>query len=453
MTTAGGASGPPDFDHQDAGTAEEVWRASPQWSRLPVVGIPDHVRRLVVVSAHPDDETLVAAGLICLAARAGLEVDVVVASDGAASHPHSSTHTPDQLADIRALEVRSALRELAPEGRLHLLGLTDGGLPEHVDAVVEAVVDLIGVAGAHTLVVSPWEGDGHPDHLAAGRAASVSAWRTDATLWQAPIWAWSWASPQDLPWDNSVLVELPAQVHRAKLAAIAHHLSQVSELSDLPGDEALLSRTFLEHFSRDVELFVRCEPQEVTPFDQLYAEQEDPWQLRSSWYEERKRALTLAALPHPHYARAIEVGCSLGALSAELAARCDALLAADESGLVVSRARRHLAGYPHVDVARLQLPEEWPPGWFDLVVLSEIGYFLSPARLTTLALRTRASLTEQGVVLACHWRHDVRGWPLAGPAVHELLEQELQLPRILRHQDEDFELVAWASQPPIGPAG
>ncbi len=453
MTTVGGTIGPPDFDHQETGTAEEVWRGSPQWSRLPVVGIPAHVRRLVVVSAHPDDETLAAAGLICLAARAGLEVDVVVASDGAASHPHSSTHTPDQLAAIRVREVRAALQLLAPRGRLHLLGRPDGGLGEHVDAVVEVIVDLVGVAGAHTLVVSTWEGDGHPDHLAAGRAASVSAWRTDATLWQSPIWAWSWAGPQDLPWDNSVLVELPAQVHRTKLAAIAHHLSQVSELSDLPGDEALLSPAFLEHFSRDVELFVRCEPHEVTPFDRLYAEQEDPWQLRSSWYEERKRALTLAALPHRHYSRAIEVGCSLGALSAELAPRCDAIVAADESGLVVSRTRRHLAGHPHVDVVRLQLPEEWPPGWFDLVVLSEIGYFLSPARLTTLARQARASLSGQGVVLACHWRHDVRGWPLAGPAVHERLEQELQLPRILRHEDEDFELVAWASQPPSGPSG
>lgn len=449
MSTPGQTVGLPDFDHQEDGTPEETWRRAPEWARLPVVDIPAHVRHLIVVSAHPDDETLAAAGLLCLADRAGLEVDLVVATDGSASHPHSSTHRPEELAAIRAREVREALEMLAPQARLHLLARPDGDLRSHVDPVVDTVVDLIGTAGEHTLVVSPWEGDRHPDHVAAGRAASVSAWRTDATLWQAPIWAWSWGSPADLPWERAVLVELPAMEHRAKLSAIAHHLSQVSELSDRPGDEALLGPAFLEHFSREVEFYLSCDPQEDTPFDGLYAAEDDPWQVRSSWYEERKRALTIAALPDRTYPRAIEVGASLGALSAGLALRCDALLAADESALVVSHARAALAEHGQVDVVQLQLPEQWPPGWFDLVVISETGYFLSPARLTSLGERVRASLSEHGVVLACHWRHDVRGWPLSGPEVHERLEEVLGLRRVVQHHEADFDIVVWtAGRPP-----
>ncbi|MGI8949431.1 MAG: bifunctional PIG-L family deacetylase/class I SAM-dependent methyltransferase [Ornithinimicrobium sp.] len=446
MSAPGRTVATPAFDHREDGTPEKMWRALPEWSRLPVLGLPAHIRRLVVVSAHPDDETLAAAGLLCLAAAAGLDIDLVVATDGAASHPLSSTHRPQDLARIRAREVREALEMLAPEAGLHLLERPDGNLGSHVDPVVERVVELIGTDGEHTLLVSTWEGDRHPDHVAAARVASASAWRTDATLWQAPIWAWSWGGPLDLPWDSAVLVELPVAVHRAKLAAIAHHLSQVSDLSDRPGDEALLGPAFLEHFSREVEFYVRCDPQEVTPFDGLYAVDDDPWQVRSSWYEERKRALTVAALPDRTYPRAIEVGCSLGALSAELAPRCDALLAVDESAVVVSRAREALAEHPHVDVARLQLPEQWPPGWFDLVVISETGYFLSPARLTRLADRVRAGLSDHGVVLACHWRHDVRGWPLTGPAVHERLEEVLGLHRLVQHHEPDFDIVVWTAQ-------
>lgn len=440
--------GPPHFDNREAGTAEQTWRSAPQWSRLPVSVIPAHVAHLVIVSAHPDDETLAAAGLLCLADQAGLEIDLVVATDGSGSHPHSSTHRPQDLATIRAREVRGALEMLAPRARLHLLARPDGDLVAHVEPVVEKVVDLIGLDGAHTLVVSTWEGDLHPDHAAAGRAASISAWRTDATLWQAPIWAWSWGGPSDLPWEHALLVELPATVHRAKLSAIAAHLSQVSELSDRPGDEALLGPAFLEHFSREVEFYLRCDPQEDTPFDELYAGDHDPWQVRSSWYERRKRELTLAALPDRSYSRAIEVGCSIGVLSAALAARCDELLAADESPLAVSSARAALAELPQVEVAQLQLPEQWPPGWFDLVVISETGYFFSPARLSRLGERVRAALSEHGVVLACHWRHDVRGWPLSGPQVHDRLAEALGLHRSVDHHESDFDLVVWTVQPP-----
>ncbi|ATB42202.1 methyltransferase [Cystobacter fuscus] len=111
-------------------------------------------------------------------------------------------------------------------------------------------------------------------------------------------------------------------------------------------------------------------------FERMYADSEDPWEYRRRWYERRKRALTLAMLPHARYARAFEPGCSIGELSAELAARCDALLVGDGSEAAVRVARRRLAPWPHVRVEQRLLPDSWPEGTFELVVLGEFGYYL-----------------------------------------------------------------------------
>ncbi len=64
-------------------------------------------------------------------------------------------------------------------------------------------------------------------------------------------------------------------------------------------------------------------------FEDLYAKDPDPWRFASSDYERRKYKVTLAALPRGRYARALEVGCSIGGLTQKLAARCDRLLAID----------------------------------------------------------------------------------------------------------------------------
>ena len=64
-------------------------------------------------------------------------------------------------------------------------------------------------------------------------------------------------------------------------------------------------------------------------FARMYGGSDDPWGFRTRWYEERKRAVTLAALDRPRYRRGFEPGCSVGVLTAGLAERCDALLASD----------------------------------------------------------------------------------------------------------------------------
>ena len=115
-------------------------------------------------------------------------------------------------------------------------------------------------------------------------------------------------------------------------------------------------------------------------FESLYAASEDPYAVQTRWYEARKRALLLAALPQARYRSAFEPGCGIGELTLALAPRCDRLLASDFSARAVATARQRTAGLGQVEVQRQTLPDDWPlePGAdrFDLIVLSELGYFL-----------------------------------------------------------------------------
>ena len=173
-------------------------------------------------------------------------------------------------------------------------------------------------------------------------------------------------------------------------------------------------------------------------FEDLYASKEDPWGFRDRWYECRKREVTLASLPHRSYRRAFEAGCSIGLVTSALAARCDQLLAVAASEAAAARAAQQVAAYPHVHVERRMLPGEWPAGKFDLVVLSEVGYYLDAGDLEVLIDRTVDGLAAGGVLLACHWRHPVADYPQSGDAVHRAVRGRAALARAVFHEETDF---------------
>lgn len=429
----------PAFRHDEPGTSAEEWSRVLATRHLPGLELPNTVALLVVVGAHPDDETLGAAGLINLAQRAGCDVEVVSATAGEGSHPASASHSVEVLAERRRGELETAVAHLAPSARVTCLGLPDGEVDRHVDELVDYLVRRIGLRGAATVVAATWRGDGHPDHEAVGRAAAVAARRTDATLVEYPVWMWHWGTERDVPWPQARHVVLDENARGAKRAAVAAHTSQVKPLSDLPGDEVLLDYGVLTHFDRDMEVvFEIGHLTEDDALDRVHCDRTDPWQVES-WYERRKRATTMSSLPRERYGQALEVGCSVGALAEDLAQRCDALLAVDSSAAAVKAARRRLAAVDHAETRRAEVPVQWPIGSFDLVSISEVGYFLSPGQLDELVPRALEALTPDGHLLLCHWRHDLVGWPLTGPAVHDaFLAAGARV--LVEHQDADFVL-------------
>jgi len=181
-------------------------------------------------------------------------------------------------------------------------------------------------------------------------------------------------------------------------------------------------------------------------FDAIYA-QDDPFGYRERWYEARKRALLLASLPAQRYGRVWEIGCSNGELTAALAARCDALVATDLSARAVALAVARTRLHSHVEVGQARHPDDWPDGLFDLIVFSEVGYYLDAATLAHMAHRLRASLRGDGVLVACHWLAPFAQAPQTGRDVHRLLRRKLGLQRVFGYGDADIRLDGWALQP------
>lgn len=178
----------------------------------------------------------------------------------------------------------------------------------------------------------------------------------------------------------------------------------------------------------------------------------DPWGFTTRWYEERKRALTLAALPRPLFRRGFEVGCSVGVLTAGLAGRCEDLLAIDVVEEAVVQARTRTAGLAAVRVEQGSALEHWPRAGLDLIVLSEVGYYFDREDLAQVLSRASASLSGDGVLVACHWRHPVADYPLTGDTVHAQVRATPGLTVLAAYTDDDFLLDVLVRSPGISVA-
>jgi 2-polyprenyl-3-methyl-5-hydroxy-6-metoxy-1,4-benzoquinol methylase len=148
-------------------------------------------------------------------------------------------------------------------------------------------------------------------------------------------------------------------------------------------------------------------------FDELYTGQADPWQFEASEYEQAKYAVTLAALPRQRYKNALEIGCSIGVLTGRLALRCEALIALDIANAALESARARCGRLPHVTFQQAAVPRDWPSGIYDLILLSEVIYYLDASDVGWLADRVASSVAPGGDILLVHWLGETH-YPLSG---------------------------------------
>jgi LmbE family N-acetylglucosaminyl deacetylase/protein-L-isoaspartate O-methyltransferase len=447
------------FDGRAPGTPVETWEADPRLLALPPLASAldlAAVSRLLVLAAHPDDETLGAGGLIADAAVRGLPVTVVVVTDGAASHPGSATSSRSLVA-TRAEEARVAVGLLGRDVDLVLWDVADGAVREARAEVAERLRPLL--PGPGGLLVAPWRGDGHRDHRVLGEIAADlvgEAGTAAPTLLEYPIWLWHWGSPDhpDVPWSSLRSSPLDAAADAAKRSALAAYVSQRRPLSDAPEDAPVLHPVFERHFARGREVFVVedagqgiAAPATEATFDRTHARRADPWRVTTRWYERRKRALTVASLPRERYGRVLEVGCSIGVLTGDLAPAADRLLALDVSSVAVQAARERLANLPHVTVDQADAAADYPEGTFDLVVLSEVGYYLAPDAFGRLVDAIVDGLAEDGDVVACHWLQPEGDFRQGADDVHARLAGDPRLHRVSHHVEDDFVLDVFSRDP------
>lgn len=159
-------------------------------------------------------------------------------------------------------------------------------------------------------------------------------------------------------------------------------------------------------------------------FEQVYEANEDPWNFETSTYEREKYAATLRALPARQYAAAFEIGCSLGVLTEQLAPRCAHLLAVDVAAAPLEKARQRCAHLPQVEFRQMRVPAEFPASHFDLIIVSEVGYYWSPDDLRQTTDRLLEALQPGGHLLLVHWTQPVHDYPLTGDDVHEFFLQQ-----------------------------
>lgn len=164
-------------------------------------------------------------------------------------------------------------------------------------------------------------------------------------------------------------------------------------------------------------------------FQNLYREKADPWNFGTSPYEDEKYRATLAALPREHYANALEIGCSIGVFTAQLAPRCSSLLGIDVSDDALARAVDGCHEFPQAFFKRMHVPGEYPEGQFDLITLCEVGFYLSLSDLNRLRGKIINSLAKKGTIILVHWTPPVDGHATTSRQVHEAFRHT----KLLRH--------------------
>ncbi|HKN99197.1 MAG TPA: SAM-dependent methyltransferase, partial [Pseudonocardiaceae bacterium] len=378
---------------QQQGIDESAWLAG-----LPP--FPDQpVERVVAVAARPEDAVLGVSGLLQQLHDRGAHIDLVVAADDGT----------DELPSALAAEGLSDVT-------VHRLGLPASGLLTHRTVLAEQLVDLVRDA---EVCLAPWPGESNADQRTVGEVA----------LQVAPITTHRWSYP--------VRRTSPDRLPRA--SAYAHRLDGTRRRRKAAGIAAFTSQPAPGTLGRGCEVLFRHPRHEGAPlsrFVDLYGAADDPWHVATSWYEQRKQGIALASLPRQRYGTVVEPACGIGALTRALAARCDRLVAFDPVAAAVRRCRARTEHLPNVTVELGILPGGMPAGPADLVVFSEILYYLGDADLKTTVDQTVAALRPGGHILAVHWLPWAADAPRDGMAAHRKLLAHPCVDRVVEHVDE-----------------
>ena len=128
---------------------------------------------------------------------------------------------------------------------------------------------------------------------------------------------------------------------------------------------------------------------------------------------------------------AVRLACSLRSSRRAV----DRLLAIDLSALALEMARLRCARLANVRFERRAIPDDVPDGRFDLILASEVLYYLTPADLMDTATACLDRLTPSGSLILCHWLGET-DYPLSGSQASDLFGsiviKALPIHRVLR---------------------
>jgi LmbE family N-acetylglucosaminyl deacetylase len=230
----------------------DAWRAllaeSPHRSAVAELAA-DGAAHLLVVVAHPDDETLAMGATLAACAAAGAEVSLLVLTCGEAALDHVGER-PVGLGARRRAELVRAAEQLGAR-HLSCLGLPDSRLAEHAEEALHAARTV--TAGlTPTRVLTTWHRDPHPDHQAAARVAAALAGQRQLPVTELALWGPHWTDPAGLGDAGLVLLEHDAAARESRSRALSCYGSQLLPMH--PGVGPVLPPDVL---AWDLEVVVR----------------------------------------------------------------------------------------------------------------------------------------------------------------------------------------------------
>jgi LmbE family N-acetylglucosaminyl deacetylase len=165
------------------------------FSSLPLADLDDITgeNTTMILSPHPDDESLACGGLIAESCARARPPIVVIMTDGTGSHRSSITYPPTRLRDLREREAASAVGRLGlPHERLRFMRLRDSHMPRtgpFYDSAIERLARLFDSCRCGA-ILAPWLYDPHCDHQATHEMGRVLAAKVNAKLLSYPVWGW-----------------------------------------------------------------------------------------------------------------------------------------------------------------------------------------------------------------------------------------------------------------------
>lgn len=201
------------------------WCCCENVRRLPRWQPPGSAGSAVVVSPHPDDETLGAGGLIQRLLRLGWRTTLVQVTRGERGGGTAST----TLARTRESEQRRALHRLRASAMpVRHLGLPDTLVEKHESELAALLAPVLATAD---LVAFPHPLDGHRDHEATGRACLAAA-PGDIRALAYMVWLPEWHEPSTtrVAWSDVRQLRLTPTESRRKNRAMACYRSQVGSV-------------------------------------------------------------------------------------------------------------------------------------------------------------------------------------------------------------------------------
>ena len=130
----------------------------------------------------------------------------------------------------------------------------------------------------------------------------------------------------------------------------------------------------------------------------------------------------LSALPRERYRSGLEIGCSIGVLTRQVASRCDRLLSIDVAAIALEQAQERCGDLTNVSFMKACIPSEWPDGSFDILLLSEVLYYLKDCDVASVASRLPATMPAGGDIVLVHWLGET-DYPLTGDEAADLFHR------------------------------